>query len=585
MLTMKTSRYFNPFKFLALAIFISIYSCQQETIDISQPNANETLKANSSLTTLISRTSTNDGSKDNIIDRANCLEVKLPVTVVVNNIEIIIDSEEDFDTIEEIFEEFDNDIDQLNIQFPITIISSDFTETVINNEAELEELVSSCVGENQDDDDIECIDFKYPISISIFNTSFDVIETKTINNDKELFRFIKNLDDNVLASLNFPVAMVLADGSTVVVNNNQELERVINEAKDSCDEDDDYDYDDDDNNCDITSVKRNLKECMWEVIRDTNPNLVAYKLKFKDDFTFKAFNSNGEEKGTGTWTVEEISNGGLAVKLEINAANDVETFNGDWKIVECDNNLLELELNGASQHKMKIKKRCPNVSVGAFKEVITECNWLISYLEANGENVQEMYVDYVFTFNEDGNFVAKDGTTEHEGTWVTQEVATGGIAVSLSSSTLTNDINDYYLLTRLDEDVVHLQGEQNHLLKFKRSCPNDGDINVNRVKDIVTAVDVWKIKYLEVDGVDKTSEYDTVFLFKDDGTITAEGNGENYTGTWEAEQLADGSVKFTIVSDNLPDNHTDNFIVTFVNNEKIYLKGSNDNILKLEKES
>ncbi|CAM1341163.1 hypothetical protein [Tenacibaculum amylolyticum] len=581
---MKTSSYFNPFKFLALALFISIYSCQQETIDISQPNANETLKANSSLTTLISRTSTNDGSKDNIIDRANCLEVKLPVTVVVNNIEIIIDSEEDFDTIEEIFEEFDNDIDQLNIQFPVTIISSDFTETVINNEAELEELISSCVGENQDDDDIECIDFKYPISISIFNTSFDVIETKTINNDKELFRFIKNLDDNVLASLNFPVAMVLADGSTVVVNNNQELERVINEAKDSCDEDDDYDYDDDDNDCDITSVKRNLKECIWEIKRhSTNTDLVAYRFKFKDDFTFKAFNSNGVEKGSGTWTVEETSNGALAVKFETNATNAVESFIGEWKILECGDNFLELDRGNSDI--MKIKKKCPDVRVGAFKEVITECNWLISYLEVNGENVQENYAEYVFNFNEDGTFVAKDGTTEHEGTWVTQEVATGGIAVSLSSSTLTNDINDYYLLTRLDEDIVHLQGEQNHLLKFKRSCPNDGDINVNRVKDIVTAVDVWKIKYLEVDGVDKTSEYNTVFLFKEDGTIVAEGNGENYTGTWEAEQLADGSVKFTIVSDNLPNNHIGNFTVTYVNNEKIYLKGSNNNILKLEKES
>ena len=32
----------------------------------------------------------------------------------------------------------------------------------------------------------------------------------------------------------------------IVVNNNEELERTINEAKDACDEDDDNDYGDDD---------------------------------------------------------------------------------------------------------------------------------------------------------------------------------------------------------------------------------------------------------------------------------------------------------------------------------------------------
>ena len=36
--------------------------------------------------------------------------------------------------------------------------------------------------------------------------------------------------------------MVLADGTEVVVNNNEELESTINEAKDACDEDDDNDY-------------------------------------------------------------------------------------------------------------------------------------------------------------------------------------------------------------------------------------------------------------------------------------------------------------------------------------------------------
>ena len=84
---------------------------------------------------------------------------------------------------------------------------------------------------NENDDDIECIDFKYPISISIYNLNFQVIDVVTINSDRQLHHFIKNLERGVLASLNFPVTMVYADGSTIEVHNNQELERVMKEAR------------------------------------------------------------------------------------------------------------------------------------------------------------------------------------------------------------------------------------------------------------------------------------------------------------------------------------------------------------------
>ena len=40
----------------------------------------------------------------------------------------------------------------------------------------------------------------------------------------------------VLASLNFPVTLVYANGNTLEVNNNQELEEAINAAEDDCDD-------------------------------------------------------------------------------------------------------------------------------------------------------------------------------------------------------------------------------------------------------------------------------------------------------------------------------------------------------------
>ncbi|MCH2032967.1 MAG: hypothetical protein MK202_05530 [Tenacibaculum sp.] len=578
---MKTLKNLKPLKFLAISVFvlISFFSCQQEAIDISQPNDNQSFNTTSEVSKLMAKTATNDGSVDNIIDKANCLEVKLPVTVIVNDIEVTINSQLDFDLIEDIYDQFADDIDKLDIQFPITIISGDFTETTINSQAELEELIKSCVGENEPDDDIECIDFQYPISISIFNTSFDVIDTKTINNDQELYVFLENLDDATLASLNFPVTMVLADGSTVSVNNNEELITTINQAKDTCDEDDDYDYDDDDLDCDVNSIKSNLKECFWEIRNDNgNTNL---KVNFKDDFTFVVTNPNGVEEASGAWTV--IKEGDYSyVQLDSN----YQDFNGSWKVVECGDNFLEMF--DEAGNFIKIVKDCPSSSnLAEVKEFIKECKWYMYYLKVGGEDLTAQYHDYHFDFKEDGTFIMTTGNDQdlHEGTWVAQEIATGGIAITLSSQTLTGDINDYYLLADLNENKMVLQGEQEHTLKLERVCDNNPgtDNQVERVKNAMKEC-WWSVYYFELDGVDVTQEFPIYFDFKEDGTFVAEGNGANYSGEWDVMMLNDGSTGVVINSSDLPSQLVDEYIVTFDDNEKVHLVDYQQNTLKLKKE-
>ena len=228
-LTMKTNM-----KTLLLIPFFALLmltSCQEEAIEITPTDETEALAPESELTSLMLSTSTMDGSADNIIDGASCLSVELPITVKVKGLEIIIDSKEDFKIIEAIFKEFDDDDDELDIIFPITVVLSNHEEIVIENEDALEDLVADCKGENEEDDDIECIDFQYPISFSVYDTDFQIIDVITIENDTQLYRFIKRVKNaEVFASLNFPVTMVLADGSEITVNNNIELARTIKEA-------------------------------------------------------------------------------------------------------------------------------------------------------------------------------------------------------------------------------------------------------------------------------------------------------------------------------------------------------------------
>ena len=102
---MKTTfKTFLLIPFFALLLFTS---CQDEVTEITAPEESEALTASSELTDLMFSTSIMDGSFDNIIDSASCTSVELPVTVIVNGLEIIIDSEEDFEVIEAVTDELD----------------------------------------------------------------------------------------------------------------------------------------------------------------------------------------------------------------------------------------------------------------------------------------------------------------------------------------------------------------------------------------------------------------------------------------------------------------------------------------------
>ena len=296
-------KHFVYLSFLALMLTMS---CQNEETEIINPSNEDIIEGESTAANLMLRMASNDGSEDNIVDYANCLEVVLPVTVTANGVTITIQSVADYSQLENILDAFTNDDDQVNITFPITVTLNNYTEIQITSQQELEELIDDCLGENEDDDDIECIDFVYPVSISIYNTDFQVINTVTINNDEALYNFLEDLDGPILASLDFPVTLITASGNTVIVNNNQELEVAISDADGTCDEDDDYDWNDDDNNCTDENVELNLKECLWDISNYNNSNVFSdYYIDFDTNYQFSVLNDAGNIIHDGSWSVTQ----------------------------------------------------------------------------------------------------------------------------------------------------------------------------------------------------------------------------------------------------------------------------------------
>ncbi|MFD2564317.1 hypothetical protein [Aquimarina rubra] len=352
-------------KFSSWMLFTSIllFSCRSEEREFEQAPEEEVLEANSQIANLMQRTSMNDGSLDNILDRSNCFSIQFPVTVTANGLEIIITNEDGLDTVEDIFDELEDDDDTITFSFPIVIILSDFTEVTINNNTELESFSGDCNGEDEEDDDIECIDFQYPITASLFNTNNDLIGDVTITSDNELYDFIDDLEDNIIVNVDFPITVILSDGSTVEINNLIELENVIEDAEDDCDEDDDYDFDDDDcNDCSTDQLSTILTTCTnWIVDKlerndmDLEDQYSQYVFNFATDGTLTAVSSS--DNFSGTWESNGTGNS-IVVTVDI---PDLVDFNNNWILHEIEQYTNETKVDlRLGDDRLRFESDCNN---------------------------------------------------------------------------------------------------------------------------------------------------------------------------------------------------------------------------------
>ena len=433
---------FRPFSVLLLVLVLLFASCREEEFELIEGPQEEVLEANSRVASLLQRTSTKDGSYDNIIDNANCISVQLPITVVVNGLEINVDSEDDFETIEDIFDALDDDEDSLEILFPITVILSDYTEIVISSEDELEDLIEDCSGENEPDDDIECADIQYPVTASIFNSNNEVLDVITFTSDRDLYRFIDDLEDDDIVNLDFPITVVLFDGSEVRVNDLDTLEDILDDASDDCDEDDDYDYNDDDcDSCTTEALSDLLIQCPnWTVDslerndQDLDEQYDGYVFGFNEDGTLEV--SSGTSIFEGTWQAEGTAND-ITMTISI---PDLEDFNASWRVqeIEREDDEGEIELT-LGDDELSFESDClsddntedtngddssddtsDDSGTSDLSSVLTDGSWSVSTYLDDGSDETADFTAYTFLFQENGVVTADNGSTTN-GSWIIEE--------------------------------------------------------------------------------------------------------------------------------------------------------------------
>jgi len=546
-----------------LIVILLFTSCQDEVTEIIGPDQQEIIVPNSSLASLMQKTASMDGSLDNIIDNASCLAIKLPVTVSVNGVEIIIDSEEDYNVIEAIFDEFGTDEDTLEIVFPITIILSDYSEIGINNNDELVEFIDECLGENEEDDDIECIDFQYPITLSIYNTSFEVIETITIENDEALYSFIENLDGSVLASLNFPITLVLNDGSIVEVNNNQELELAIEAAENICDEDDDNDWnDDDDDNCTEEFVELALKECLWNIVSYNGDDVfVNYEIAFNVNYGF-VITQDGVTIHDGTWSVFEEEND-IILGLE----TSFQDLAGNWKVAECQLDRLELVNETGTEIIEIIMERDCESNANPF-ECFSSFNATIGECDADGDGIAQFNLTAAFS-----NCVEP---TIHNATYYeTLADAQNETNIIANATSYTNLVVSYQTVYVRVELISNNSFE---IFGIELIVENCTDTCYELTVDDYLQTCIWNV-------VNYNNSDDLIIFaldFNDDGILIINGDGQTITAMWSTSETAAGVwVEFSQVNGANIQAITGNWLIVECEEDRLEMtKDSNTMILE-----
>lgn len=333
-----------PFFLFVLLLFIGA-ACQEESEDITPPPADQTILPNSPVAQYIQQITLNDGSADNIIDHASCISVVLPVTVIVNNEEISIDAADDFKTVEKILDAFEEDDDTLQIVFPITVILADHDERVIRSSDELKDITDDCT-EGGFDDDIECIDFQYPLTLTVYDSQNQLPGAVTVNNDEDLFHFLNDLKDTDFASFRFPITVILGDGQQFQVTTNDQLEDLIEETLEQCDEDDDSDHNDDD--ADDTEFITILTNGQWHIAQykgesDETSLFSGFLFTFNEDGTATA--SDGITNVNGTWQTNG-DDGSLELDLEYGEETPFEKLGEDWDLLQLSSEEIILQYEG-----------------------------------------------------------------------------------------------------------------------------------------------------------------------------------------------------------------------------------------------
>ena len=202
-------------KYVLLLLVISLFSCQKEKLTIVMDQEESSFLSDGRLTRLMKSVAAHDGSFDDIIDQSPCFSINFPYQILLNGETHQITSVDDLSII--------GLYDYIELIFPVTITIANYVEVEILNLGTFEKYISQCDNGLIYNEIISCVDFVYPVSISIYNNENSDFETIIFNHDKDTFIGIGLIETGTLAAINYPIRLLLIDGTLIIIESNEQL--------------------------------------------------------------------------------------------------------------------------------------------------------------------------------------------------------------------------------------------------------------------------------------------------------------------------------------------------------------------------
>lgn len=219
--------------FIFYAIFfLSLTSCQEEE-DVQTIDTSQSLTKDAPLSVLIRRVLQYPTNYDNVLDGTASFSVVLPVYITLNNQSIHVVDSEDLAYVKSVKNMSNTDNDIVYFTFPITLKKPDYSEIVIQSQQQYDEYLTSC-GSDSNFHEINCVGFKYPIQLKLYNTSTQAAYTKKVYGNAEFYNFSSSLKSDELYSFSYPVEMQNPDGAYSSLIKNVDIESFINNYIGTC---------------------------------------------------------------------------------------------------------------------------------------------------------------------------------------------------------------------------------------------------------------------------------------------------------------------------------------------------------------
>ena len=222
---------FSVKKIVTLFLLLQLISGCIKEIDLTEGENPNTNNSNSEATNHYKRIGMYDGSFDDLIDNNSCFSVKLPVSLLANNIPLTITNTADYQLVLNIFNLSPFDADIVVFNFPITILNQDYGQTSITSQAQFDNLFAVCdQAINNNLNAITCVNIVYPIKISLYNTTTEQTTIISVIKDQDLFNFMTNLSVNELYSIQYPINTITTGNVNILVSNDNQLKSIINDC-------------------------------------------------------------------------------------------------------------------------------------------------------------------------------------------------------------------------------------------------------------------------------------------------------------------------------------------------------------------